>query len=211
MIGVSRSPSGCDEDLRVDLSDPQSWSQVGRSFRDHLERFDGDNVAFFHAAADVRPLGFAGEVDPISYSRSVLLNSAAPQILGNLFLTDVENVKARRFLVLVTSGVARMVMPGGTAYLSGKVALDEWVRIAGAEQAQRSGTQVLAIGPGAVDTPMQAIIRGASVRDFPSQPAFVDMHRQGRLRSPHEVAKRIWAKLDTDIPNGPVLDVGADP
>jgi benzil reductase ((S)-benzoin forming) len=208
VIGISRSPSGCDEDLRVDLSNPESWSQVERSFRNHLEGFDGDRVAFFHSAADVQPLAFAGEVDPISYRRSVLLNSAAPQVLGNLFLTAVQHVKARRLLVLVTSGAAGLVMAGATAYLSGKAALDHWVRIAGAEQAQRSGTQVLAIGPGAVNTPMQATIRDASVQDFPSQPTFVDMHRQGSLLSPDEAARRIWARLAGDIPNGTVLDVG---
>ena len=208
VIGISRSPSGCDEDLQVDLSDPDSWPQVERSFRDHLKGFDGESVAFFHSAADVQPLGFAGEVDPVAYTRSVLLNSAAPQVLGNLFLAAVHDVEARRLLVLVTSAAADMVMAGATAYLSGKMALDQWVRIAGAEQAQRSGAQVLAIGPGAVDTPMQATIREASVGDFPSQPTFVDMHRQGSLLSPDEVARRIWAKLASDIPNGTVLDVG---
>jgi NAD(P)-dependent dehydrogenase (short-subunit alcohol dehydrogenase family) len=151
VIGISRSPSACDEDLRLDLSDPESWPQVERSFRDHLEDFEGDNVAFFHAAADLRPLGFAGEVDPVSYYRSVLLNSAAPQVLGNLFLTAVKNVTARRFLVLVTSAGAGAVVTGATAYGTGKTALNQWVRIAGAEQAQRSGTQVLAIGPGDAD------------------------------------------------------------
>jgi len=70
---------------------------------------------------------------------------------------------------------------------------------------------VLAIGPGGVDTPMQAIAREASVRDFPSQPAFVDFHRPGLLLSPDEAARRIWAKLDTDLPNGTVLDVVANP
>jgi hypothetical protein len=58
---------------------------------------------------------------------------------------------------------------------------------------------------------MQAICREASVRDFPSQPAFVDFHRQGLLLSPAEAARRIWAKLDTEIPNGTVLDVVANP
>lgn len=211
VIGISRSSSGCDEDLRLDLGDPESWPQVERSFREHLEGFDGDNVAFFHSAADVRPLGFAGEVDPVLYSRSVLLNSAAPQILGSLFLSAAKHVKARRFLVLVTSGAAGWILAGATAYLPGKMALDQWVRIAGAEQAQRSGTHVLAIGPGSVDTPMQAIIRETAIRDLPSQPMFVEMHQQGQLRSPDEVAKQIWAKLDTDIPNGTVLNIGADP
>jgi benzil reductase ((S)-benzoin forming) len=127
-------------------------------------------------------------------------------------LTAVKNVTARRFLVLVTSAGAGAVVTGATAYGTGKTALNQWVRIAGAEQAQRSGTQVLAIGPGNVDTPMQAVIREASVRDFPNQPFFVEMYRQRLLRSPDEVARVIWAKVHTDIPTGTVLDdVGAHP
>jgi hypothetical protein len=55
---------------------------------------------------------------------------------------------------------------------------------------------------------MQATIRDASVRDFPSQPTFVDVHRQCSLLSPDEATRRIWAKLAGDMPNGTVLDVG---
>jgi hypothetical protein len=52
VIGISRSPSAWDEDLRLDLSDPESWPQVERSFRDHLE----DSTAITSPSSTQRPI-----------------------------------------------------------------------------------------------------------------------------------------------------------
>jgi NAD(P)-dependent dehydrogenase (short-subunit alcohol dehydrogenase family) len=207
VIGISRRGRLGPDDLRLDLSDPSSWSAVDESFRTHLRSYRGERVAFFHAAADLRPIGFAGELDAAEYTRSVLLNSAAPQVLGNLFVSAARDVDARRFLVLITSAGSGQVMPGVTSYISGKTALDQWVRIAGAEQSIRSGIQVLAVNPGSVDTPMQQNLREADASDLPRQPFFVELHRRGGLLDPGVVAGRIWTVLDEDVPNGSVIDV----
>lgn len=207
VIGISRSPAPDVEHLEADLADPSSWEAVGASFRKELEGFDGDVVVFFHAAGTLDPMGFAGEVDAAEYARNVLVNSASPQVLGQAFLAAARDLDARRHLVIMTSGAASSVYPGWSSYGAAKAAVDQWVRDVGAEQEERGGVQVLAIGPGTVDTGMQAKIRETSEDQFPKREKFVGLHEEGKLSDPEDVARRLWELLDAGLENGTVSDL----
>ena len=207
VIGVSRRPPPGIEHLRADLADPRSWEAVGESFRKELAGFGGDRVVFVHAAGTIDPVGFAGEVDSAAYAAAVLLNSAAPQVLGQLFLEAVRDFDAARHLVMLTSGAAKSVYPGWSGYGAAKAAVDQWVRDAGAEQELRGGVHILAVAPGTVDTGMQARLRETSEDDFPQRQKFLDLHREGKLTAPAEVAGRIWGLLDGDLGSGSVVDL----
>jgi NAD(P)-dependent dehydrogenase (short-subunit alcohol dehydrogenase family) len=208
VIGISRRPPAEGvEHLEADLSDPASWPLVSASFATELAGFDGDVVAFVHAAGTIVPMGFAGEVDPEDYAANVVLNSAAPQVLGHVFLAAAKDVVARRHVVMLTSGAAKSVYPGWSSYGAGKAAVDQWVRNTGAEQDIRGGAHVLSVAPGTVDTGMQAMLRDTSVDDFPSRQKFVDLHVAGKLSDPTDVARRIWSLLDRGLDNGSVVDL----
>jgi benzil reductase ((S)-benzoin forming) len=208
VIGINRKrPGSSIEHLEADLVDPSTWPTIGESFRRELKGFDGETVAFIHAAGTVDPMGFAAEVDSDTYQRNVLLNSAAPQVLGQLFLAAARSVDARRYLVMLTSGAAKTVYPGWSSYGAGKAAIDQWVRNVGAEQARRGGVSVLSVAPGTVDTITQEKLRTTPEEDFPSRGKFVDAHAQGKLTDPQQVASQIWGLLDRDLDNGSVVDL----
>jgi NAD(P)-dependent dehydrogenase (short-subunit alcohol dehydrogenase family) len=207
VIGISRTPLGEIDHLEADLSDPASWPEVDRSFREELEGFTGDRVVFVHAAGTLDPMGFVGEVDTDTYTRNVILNSASPQVLGQMFVAAVRDVAARRHLVILTSGASKSVYPGWSSYGAAKASVDQWVRNVGAEQSSRGGVQVMAIAPGTVDTGMQALLRQTSADDFPSRQKFVDLHAAGKLADPDAVARDIWSLLDRDLDNGSVVDL----
>ncbi len=212
IIGISRRRPPADgpveiEHLDADLSDPSSWAVVGASFGRELAGAQPERVAFLHAAGTIEPNGFAGEVDAAAYAANVVLNSAAPQVLGHLFLNAVGHLDASRHLVMLTSGAASSVYAGWSAYGAGKAAVDQWVRDAGAEQSSRGGVQILAIAPGTVDTGMQAQIRAADEADFPQRQKFLDLHGAGRLSAPDDVARRIWSLVGDDLDSGSVVDL----
>lgn len=208
VIGISRQrPAGTIEHLEADLADPSTWSTVGASFRRELHDFTGQHVAFIHAAGVNEPIGFADEVDSDAYPRNVLLNSAAPQVLGQLFLAAVQTLNARRYLITLTSGAAQSVYPGWASYGAGKAATDQWVRNVGAEQAERGGVQVLSVAPGTVDTAFQQQLRDTLEMDFPSRQKFLDLHKQGKLSDPQDVARQIWALTALELDNGSVMDL----
>jgi benzil reductase ((S)-benzoin forming) len=212
IIGISRRPAPGTEHLAADLADPAAWDEVDASFRRELAGFGGDRVVFIHAAGTLEPMGFAGSVDTGAYSRNVVLNSAAPQVLGHMFLRAVAALGgAQRHLVILTSGAARSVYPGWSSYGAAKAAVDQWVRNVGAEQELRGGTQVLAVAPGTVDTGMQELIRATEADDFPQRQKFVDLHEAGRLTPPAEAAAKTWRLLDAGLDNGSVVDLRDQP
>jgi benzil reductase ((S)-benzoin forming) len=160
-----------------------------------------------HAAGVVDPIGFVGEVATDEYVRNVILNSAAGQVLGHMFLASTRDVDARRHVVMLTSGAAKSVYPGWASYGAGKAAIDQWVRDAGSEQELRGGARLIAVAPGTVDTGMQQRLREIGERDFPKRQKFVDLHRDRELADPERVARQIWGLLDRDLENGAVVDL----
>jgi len=207
LIGVSRRKPPSGEHLEADLADPPSWQAVGDSFRQELASWSGDRVVFVHAAGVLEPVGFAGEVDGASYARNVILNSAAPQVLGHMFLAAAVHLDARRQILMLTSGAARSVYPGWASYGAAKAAVDQWVRDVGAEQDLRGGVELIAVGPGTVATGMQEQLRQTGEKDFPKRQKFVELHERGELADPDQVAKEIWALLDRGLDNGSVVDL----
>ena len=97
---------------------------------------------------------------------------------------------------MLTSGAAKSVYPGWSSYGAAKAATDQWVRNVGAEQSIRGGAQVLSVGPGTVDTHMQAQMRATPERDFPSRQKFIDLHAAAKLADPDAVGRDIWRLLD---------------
>ena len=212
-VDISRSGgSPAEVHVPADLADPASWPQVGEAMVRLVADADHDRITFVHSAGTLDPIGFAGEVDTDAMTRNVLLNSAAAQVLGHRFLEVVATSRARRELVLVSSGAARPAYPGWSTYGAGKAAIDQWVRTVGLEQQDRGGVKVLAVAPGVLATRLQTMIRASDARDFPRVERFRDLHASGRLVDPADAAERLWQLLDDDtVLTGSVVDLRGSP
>jgi benzil reductase ((S)-benzoin forming) len=210
-VDVSRSGPDrkvAEQHIEADLSDPTSWQQVVDEIGRLVHERAWERVVLVHAAGTLEPIGFAGEVDRGAYVANVVLNSAAPQVLGAGFLRAVQPLEVPRDLVLISSGAARTAYPGWSAYGAGKAAADHWVRAVAEEQRRRGGVRVLSIAPGVVETAMQRAIRSTEERDFPAVARFRDLHQAGDLVGPEEAAHGLWEVLDDpSVEGGSVLDL----
>jgi benzil reductase ((S)-benzoin forming) len=209
-LDVSRSgpPDARTDHLAADLADPDVWADVAQDLTARIAAADVDRVTVVLNAGVVEPIGPAGRVDHAAYTRSVLLNGAAPQVLGERLLAALQDhPAARRELVLISSGAARTAYPGWSAYGAAKAATDHWVRTVAEEQARTDRpVRVLAIAPGVVATAMQEAIRRTDEAAFPPVGRFRDLHEGGHLADPDDVAVRLWRHLeDPDV--GPVTDL----
>ena len=214
VINVARSAGPIGQHLAADLATSEGWDRVAEDFHARLDGFSGSLAILISNAGVLDPIGFAGSVDPQAYRHNVLLNSAAPQILGDAFLRAVRASGFAGAVVVcqLTSGAASTPYPGWSGYGAGKAAGDQWVRAVGLEQEQTgSQVKVVAIAPGVVATRMQEKIRRAAERDFPAGDRFRRLHAEGRLDDPEAAARRIWAVLEADPANGAVLDVRNNP
>ena len=206
VVVVSRTPGGVGAHLAADLTEPAGWDRFRSGLEELLAAGEFTTVRLFHCAGTITPIGFAGDVDAAAYRNNVILNAAAPQIVGDSFLEVVRRHGVDATLVMLTSGAARSIYPGWSSYCAGKAAVDHWVRIVGAEQARTRGVKVVAIAPGVVDTPMNEEIRATDESDFPRVGKFQDLHKAGELGDPDEVARRIWTAVES-LDGGAVVDL----
>lgn len=212
VASCNRSPSDSVRHLTTDLGDPAAWPVFADWLDELLDDEAPERLVFVHNAATLTPIGFAGEVDPAGYRHNVLLNSAAPQILGDAVIRAAHRTNTPTVLVQLSSGAGRNPYPGWTSYCAAKAAVDLWVRTAGIEQTERGDlVQTFSISPGVVATEMQAEIRSSDEGAFPNVERFRSLHDDGQLGDPADVGARIWHGAVTDEPNwtnGAVLELG---
>lgn len=205
VIDISRR-GGTAEHFKADLADPAGWSRVAEHFAAELSTYDGDRVVFIHNAGTITPIGPAAGADPDAYTRAVLLNAAAPQVLGAAFLRAAAHLTCERHLIMLSSGAATTAYSGWSSYNAGKAAVEHWVRTVAQEQ-PTNGCQVLAVAPGVVDTPMQSEIRSTPETDFPAVSRFHTLKNTGTLTTPTAAATGIWSLLTRAVPNGSCVDL----
>jgi benzil reductase ((S)-benzoin forming) len=204
---TSRRHAAGDVHISLDLADPASWPRFRAWFAD-LVTDEVDRVTVVHAAGTITPVGFMGEVDPRELATASVLNGVVPQVVGDAVLAGIGPDRTAT-LTMITSGAATSAYAGLAHYCAGKAAVDQWVRVAGAEQEHR-GTDVLvwAVAPGVVESSMQEHLRAADADDFPNTVRHRQLADDRALSTPDEVADVLWGLATARAhPNGAVLDV----
>lgn len=205
----NRSTSDFERQLTADLARPEAWADFAAWFDALVDDIVPSQIVAVHNAATLTPIGFAGEVDPAGYTSNVLLNSAAPQVIGDAIIRTALRSTTPTVLVQLTSGAGKNPYPGWTSYCASKAAVDMWVRSVATEQADRDNlVRALAISPGVVATDMQAEIRSSDSAAFPNVERFHELHDDGHLADPADVGATIWKIASSgEWTNGTVGDL----
>jgi benzil reductase ((S)-benzoin forming) len=212
LIGISRRPSVRGESLTADLSRPESWSDVGRQFDRVLEEDLPDHAVLLHFAGVGTPLGPAAAADSRTYRDAVLVNSAAGQVLGSLFLAACHRLYIRPTVVMCSSPAAATARAGMTHYSAGKAALEQWARAAALEQASLSRPgAVFSVVPYGVDTPLLRQTMEAPAEEVPLGELFRAAAAEGRLADPDATALEIWQLVEQPPVPASAVPVGAVP
>lgn len=189
VLGISRSGVAEAKGLsqaQLDLSDPvavQVWLTRGDPLREFLG--DARQVLLVNNAGLLEPIGRLEQQDPASVARTVAVNLGAALALSAAFTRATEGIADRRILH-VSSGAARNAYAGWSVYCATKAALDHHARAVALDKSP--GLRIASVAPGVIDTDMQALIRGTPADHFPDRDRFVEMQKQGALRSPEEAA-----------------------
>jgi benzil reductase ((S)-benzoin forming) len=212
LIGISRRPSARGESLTADLSRPEDWSRVGRHIEGVLEKDRPEQAMLLHFAGVATPLGPAATADSDAYRDAVLVNSAAGQVLGTLFLAACHRLDIRSTVLMCSSPAAAIARAGLTHYSAGKAALEQWARTAALEQASLSRPgQVFSVVPYGVDTPLLRATMEAPADEVPLGELFRTAAAEGRLADPEVTAGEIWRLVEEGAEPGSAVPVGAVP
>ncbi len=152
-----------------------------------------------HNAGTLEPVAPIDRIDLRAWRRNQAINVEAPLFLTQALLPKLDGGR----VLHVSSGAAHRPVPGWTAYCVAKAGLFMLYRCLDAEFGQRN-VLVGSMRPGVVDTDMQALIRGQGSENFPQVEHFRDLHRQGQLHAPEEVAAfAAWLLLDCNAEDYP--------
>lgn len=194
--------------LAADLSDPAEWPRFASWYERQVDEHAPERVVFVHNAATLTPIGPAGVVDADDYRSLVLLDSAAPQVLGDAAIRTARRTGRPTVVVQMSSGAADSPYPGWSGYCAAKAAVEMWVKTVAAELGQDAGVRLLAVRPGVVATRMQEEIRASSEADFPQVERFRRLHADGQLADAETVGGDIWELATSgNWSSGAVIDL----
>lgn len=141
----------------------------------------------------------AGTNDAITPQRSLTYEALEAQMRINVggvlngtqtFLSHLESVEHRGVLVNITSGAAQSGMAGTSAYCASKAAVDRLTEVVALEEKDLL-IRALAVGPGVVETDMQALLRRQDEAVLHDVAFFRKLHADNAMNTPSWVASHI--------------------
>lgn len=123
------------------------------------------------------------------------VNSVVPTILSSKIAASMP-LNQKLTVINISSGAGRRPISSWAAYCASKAALDMLSLVFKQEEEEKGREiRVFSIAPGVVDTEMQSIIRSTKKMDFSSIDRFLELKEEGQLRTPDEVAYRLFEML----------------
>lgn len=209
VLEFSRSAPTPDS-VRVDLAQPVAVAEAVHAALCAIDPAMLAELLVIHNAATVQPLGPAARqpVDAVVEALNTSLVSGIAFL--SAAIAHYQGAACRKVAVHITSGAAVRAHAGLSIYSAAKAGMDQFIQVLAAEQAtERHPFIAVSVDPGALDTGMQAALRGASEADFPASDDFERRHREGRLGRPRDVAADIVGRLTAgDLQAGERVRVG---
>jgi benzil reductase ((S)-benzoin forming) len=161
-------------------------------------RPDAESITLINNAAVLGEIGYLGEHQNEHFEFVFDVNTVAPAMFMNTFLSAYSSLTIPRTILNISSGAAQRAVDGWGAYSASKAALDALSRTAQKEQDIRgTGIRIRSLSPGILDTPMQEHIRTADEHSFSEAAKFAGLYAEGKLAEPKNVADKIitWVSL----------------
>ena len=194
LIAMSRAPTGPIEGgwrIEADMTNSAALERACGALEQRIAGRNFERAVLINNAGVVSPVGPLDQVDGAEVERNLLVNLVAPMLLMRRFLRATAHVKLRR-IINISSGAGRRPIFGWSAYCAAKAGLDMASRTVALEaEARGLAVEVTSLAPGVIDTPMQAVVRGASKEAFMDVERFRAMKEEGVLRPAEDVAADI--------------------
>lgn len=165
--------------LELDLSKDNIGARITA-----LKDLIGDEpVYFINNASIIEPVVKIEDLDLDAIDKTIAVNIKSTMIISNYFL---KNFKTNPLtFVNISSGAANRAICNWSLYCSSKAFIEMFFKVAECEYPQHS---FFNLNPGVMDTGMQKILRDS---DFPDVENFKDLHKEGQLKAPINVASEI--------------------
>ena len=188
VLELSRGGQGehhLDTDLaNLDRSLPAIDAKLKTLAADTWER-----IVFINNAGLLSPVSPVRKLTDEDIERNLAVNVTGAIRLITRFARHFQDCAATKVVANISSGAALKGYFGWSLYCASKAAMENFIRSLAEEQAGMAHPfACINIGPGVIDTAMQAEIRGVAKDDFPDVARFIEYKESGQLRKPEAVA-----------------------
>lgn len=195
--------------LEADLTDSLNCEKFILNAFEKILPGSAKSIVLINNAGMLEPISRIENTDVVQMEQHIKLNLVSPAILSSAFIRLTKDYNVPKAILNISSGAAHYPYAGWSAYCASKAGLDMLTRTIGVEQDSAvSPVKVFSLAPGIVNTAMQTLIRQADIQNFADKNKFVQLHDEGKLSDPAEVASIICkAILNPDIPQGSNLTI----
>ena len=197
VVELSRSAPTADS-VRVDLAQPVAVGQAVGAALAGVDPLSIGELLVLHNAGTVQPIGPAAHQPVGAVVEALNTNLVSGITFLATAMAHFQSCPGRKVVAHITSGAAVRAHAGLSLYSAAKAGMDQFMRVVAAEQTQQAHPFLaLSLDPGALDTGMQAALRGASSEDYPGAAAFAQRQRAGQLGQVDVVAAALLQQLAT--------------
>ncbi len=191
VIELSRSAPTADS-VRVDLAQPAAVAQALGEVLAGIDPLSVAELLVIHNAGTVQPVGPAANKPVGALIDALNVNLVSGITFLATAMAHFQSCPGRKVVAQITSGAAVRAHAGLSLYSAAKAGMDQFMRVVAAEQARQAHPFIaVSVDPGALDTGMQATLRGASSDDYPGAAGFAKRHRDGLLGQVEDVATAV--------------------
>lgn len=161
---------------------------------------DALSITLVNNAGTLGDTKHVGNISPQAIADTYVVNSIAPSLLMNSFVSSYQHTNCKRSIINISSGAGRHTIESWASYCASKAALDMFSEVAQEEQykvTQQQPIRIFSVAPGIVDTQMQDEIRTTLPEDFSEVNRFIAYKKDGALTPPEEVAQQLLKIIDT--------------
>jgi benzil reductase ((S)-benzoin forming) len=213
VLGVSRKQSSIltstnYHHLSFDLADTSQLASIIEKVDEIVDHQSFDFICLVNNASAIEPLKSIEKCLDTEIESHVRIGLIAPMILTSMFIRRFADRTIRKKIVLISSAAAFTALPDVSLYCSSKAGVNMFTQCVGLEQKDREyGFEVIAIGPGMVDTSMQRISRSKTSDEFAMAGFFKKLFEDGKLQEPSTVAEKIYKILENKYEPGKYINV----
>lgn len=182
------------EFLELDFGgNKESWLKVQDRLQSLIRVGRPPATIFISNAAVIEPIGKSSDNSMDILRQAAQINILTPLMIANTLAQAVSLNGSPLLIINIDSGASRNPVMGWQAYCATKAAYRMGLDVLALENPL---VEVLHYEPGAMDTPMQNVIRTKKKSQMPDVENFKVLHSQGLLAEPHGVAVDIVAILE---------------
>ncbi|MDG5472876.1 (S)-benzoin forming benzil reductase [Jeotgalibacillus sp. ET6] len=195
--------------IKADLSSSEQTQSVMEEWLTDIKKSSPEEILLIQNAGTVEPIEVTGKLDSEKINYAVQLNYVTPVCMANALLASLEELDTRVIIVNITSGAADKPNHGWSIYGSTKAALNLFTETAALEHQNRHPeVKIISFSPSIMDTDMQQVIRSSSSKAFAQVERFQEYKKQGKLRTPEQVASAlVHLVINDDLQSGKLYHI----